>query len=674
MGNTVAYFINVYTGDRKNAGTNAKVSMVLHDDAGNSSETIHLDNTLRNDLERGELDVNEVFEAQTKSLDRRGQGQGKISKIQFWRDDAGLASGWYLEKVVVESKKTGAQFVFPVFRWVRPFYHYFIQHLDTSLPQADKYQQLREMELEEKRKTYKFTQKIPGLPVQVESMPPDEQFSSEHRWDLAARAVQLQASVVWKNIVTGPLKSISELNSLYDGSTFKVPRGVNRWKKDLYFGIQRTCGLVNRLIELCTTIPAKLPVTDAMLQPLLEGLTIQQALVQKRLFIVDMQMMERVSVTPGFVVCAPIGLFFLDKNGQLTPVAIQLYQTPTPDNPIFLPTDDPWLWEMVKMWYNNADGAYHESHVHLGFTHLVMEGVVIASHRNLSQSHPVFKLLAPHFLYLLTINANALQTLIAPGEWIDTYTNFGITGAFEIIRRGLATWRLDVHGTLPEDLKRRRLDDPNVLPCYHFRDDAMLYYDTIHKYVTAYLNLYYDSPEKLTGDWELQNWAAELVKPRDNDKGGCGLLGVPGEGSLTRTDQLAMILTSIIYTCSVEHAAVNFSQYDEYGFPPNSPLYLQGQPPKTKDPCTEADLVKALPDLNTTLNIMMVTNLLSQKATYSLGNFEVQYVFDPRALAVVDQFRQDLSKIGETIKKRNAERTFPYEDLEPSDIPNSISI
>jgi hypothetical protein len=40
-----------------------------------------------------------------------------------------------------------------------------------------------------------------------------------------------------------------------------------------------------------------------------------------------------------------------------------------------------------------------------GFTHLLMEGVVVVTHRQLSQSHPIFKLLAPHFLYLIAINA-----------------------------------------------------------------------------------------------------------------------------------------------------------------------------------------------------------------------------------------------------------------------------
>jgi arachidonate 5-lipoxygenase len=58
-------------------------------------------------------------------------------------------------------------YVFPIFRWVRPDWHYVIRHLDTSLPQFDEYREQRKKELDEKKKTYVFAQKAPGMPVQV---------------------------------------------------------------------------------------------------------------------------------------------------------------------------------------------------------------------------------------------------------------------------------------------------------------------------------------------------------------------------------------------------------------------------------------------------------------------------------------------------------------------------
>ncbi|KAK7498738.1 hypothetical protein BaRGS_00010115, partial [Batillaria attramentaria] len=485
----------------------------------------------------------------------------------------------------------------------------------------------------------------------VKSLPPDEQFSNEYKWDIVKTKAQLILTSKLVMLTSGNWDSLADIRNVYTEKIFNLPTGADRWSNDLFFGLQRVCSLNHSLIELCTAIPEKLPVTDEMLKPLLQGLTLQEALDQKRLFICDLKILEGLPVRPDFVLCAPIGLFFVDSQQQLRPVAIQLFQKPGPDNPIFLPTDHSLTWALVKMWYNNADAAYHQSLTHLGFTHLLMEGVVVSTHRH-----------------------RGLELLVCENGWVDKTMNFGIKGMFELIARGINSWRLDVHGTLPEDLKQRGLQDLNVLPCYHFRNDALLHYEAINKYVKKYVTLYYDTDEKLKEDWEVQAWAAELVKPRDNDKGGCGLLGVPGNGQFTSVDQLITVVTSIIYTCSVSHASTNFPQYDEYGFPPNYPGLLRGTPPKTKAEVTEAAILWALPDRPTTLDIMIVTKILSQRGTKPIGDFEVQYVFDDKAREIVDDFRRDMAQISKKIKERNLRRNPPYTYLDPDIVPNSISI
>ncbi|GFO15927.1 allene oxide synthase-lipoxygenase protein-like [Plakobranchus ocellatus] len=230
------------------------------------------------------------------------------------------------------------------------------------------------------------------------------------------------------------------------------------------------------------------------------------------------------------------------------------------------------------MWYNNADAAYHQAITHLGMTHMLMEGVTLATHRNLSLSHPIFKLLAPHFLYLIAINTG-WELLVSDGGWVDKTMNFGNKGLFALISKGLNTWRMDLEGTLPNDLKGRGLDDLNVLPCYHFRNDAILLYEVINKYIKSYVILYYPTDNLLQKDTEIQKWAAELVKERNGSEGGFGILGVPGNGQIQTRQQLEQIVTCIVYTCSVSHASTNFPQYEEYAFPPNYPGLLRGRPP-----------------------------------------------------------------------------------------------
>ncbi|GAU93759.1 hypothetical protein RvY_05650-4 [Ramazzottius varieornatus] len=326
------------------------------------------------------------------------------------------------------------------------------------------------------------------------------------------------------------------------------------------------------------------------------------------------------------------------------------------------------------MWYNNADAAYHQSCTHLGFTHLMMEGIAVCTHRNLSPSHPLFKLLAPHFLFLLAINTRGLQKLINPGGWVDKTTTMGCNGMFEIVKRGVKAWRLDVHAVPAVEIARRGVLDKTVLPYYPYRDDAVAVYEAIEKYVKSMVEHFYDSPEKVEEDGELQSWAAELVKSKK--RGGCGIRGVPGNGKFTDVEQIIVTMTAIISTCSLGHAAANFNQYDEYGFPPNYPGILCGQVPTQKVGFTEKNIFDQLPSRSVTLDTMVVTRLLSSRGTQALGDFEVQYLYDPVSVSAAKQLRQDLRSISEAIRKRNQSphTKFPYPWLDPDGIPNSISI
>ena len=55
----------------------------------------------------------------------------------------------------------------------------------------------------------------------------------------------------------------------------------------------------------------------------------------------------------------------------------------------------------------------------------------------------------------LIIFSLALARLVSPGGWIDTTMTIGRLGVFDITRRTFATWRMDVNGLLPADLKDR---------------------------------------------------------------------------------------------------------------------------------------------------------------------------------------------------------------------------
>ena len=52
---------------------------------------------------------------------------------------------------------------------------------------------------------------------------------------------------------------------------------------------------------------------------------------------------------------------------------------------------------------------------------------------------------------------------------------------------------------------------------------------------------------------------------------------------------------------------------------------------------------------------------------------QVQYVFDPAALDILKRFRDNLSKVGDSIEERNKTRKVVYDTLHPTWVPNAIS-
>ncbi|XP_074653087.1 polyunsaturated fatty acid 5-lipoxygenase-like [Tubulanus polymorphus] len=72
--------------------------------------------------------------------------------------------------------------------------------------------------------------------------------------------------------------------------------------------------------------------------------------------------------------------------------------------------------------------------------------------------------------------------------------------------------------------------------------------------------------------------------------------------------------------------------------------------------------------------MMVVTKVLSNRATQALGEFEVTYAHDPKALDAILRFKENLKSISATIKNKNATREMQYTILDPAEIPNSISI
>ena len=148
----------VRTTDRLFAGTDANVWIKLHGAKGEESGDLKLNNIFRNDFKQGTEDTFHF-----KDVDFSAD----IDYIEVWRDDFGFGPAWMADHIVVTNADKGTSYTFPLLKWVKPHRHYFIKHLDTSLPQHEPFPDMRALELDEKRKIYQLKVDDVDLPAQV---------------------------------------------------------------------------------------------------------------------------------------------------------------------------------------------------------------------------------------------------------------------------------------------------------------------------------------------------------------------------------------------------------------------------------------------------------------------------------------------------------------------------
>ncbi|HMG21943.1 MAG TPA: lipoxygenase family protein [Kofleriaceae bacterium] len=487
-----------------------------------------------------------------------------------------------------------------------------------------------------------------------------------------------------------------------------APSVTSALDSDTSFVNQRLAGVHPVMIQRAGAIPAGFHVTDQHLRAA-SGVatdTLQLAAADHRLYVLDYAILVGLPADPAGArhVPAPFVLFYLRDDAaapqgkRLVPVAIQVDRAPPlqPIGPeVFTPQSGEW-WALAKLMVQVADVNVHEMKAHLFETHMCMEPFAVAAFRELDYRHPVGQLLAEHFRDMILQMYVGRNSLLSPtgtpgaalsGASIDGIVGTGLDGSLTITNRAHQQWRFDQAG-LKADLARRGLLDPATsIPDYPYRDDALLVSDAIEAYVKAYVFHYYASDAAVTADSELAAWRAAVVDPAQGN-----LAGVP---AISTRATLIDVLTQIIFTCTAQHAAVNYPQFDAIGLVPNMPAAayntlpplqrlatVPGQPihfgHTQPPPARESFLPPKAAGLR---QISLVANLglwhygrLGDYASFPFGLGHYKVTSDPAAHAMADQFKTALGAIETTIRNRNAQGRIPYETLLPSKIANSTNV
>ncbi|KAK9139788.1 hypothetical protein Scep_009469 [Stephania cephalantha] len=521
---------------------------------------------------------------------------------------------------------------------------------------------------------------------------------------------------------------------------FPIPQVIKEdkfaWRTDEEFAREMLAGLNPVCICLLEEFPptSKLDpdiygdqssqITREHIEEKLEGLTVEEALQNKKLFILDnhdiaMSYLTRINSNTSTKTYATRTFLFLGEDGTLKPLAIEL-SLPNPEgehlgaiSKIFTPAEDGVegsLWQLAKAYVGVVDTGIHQLISHWLHTHATMEPFIIATNRQLSVVHPIHKLLHPHFKDTMNINALARQTLLNVGGALER-TVFPGKYSVEMSSASYKNW-VFTEQALPADLIKRGMAVPDetsdkthglrlTIEDYPYAVDGLEVWSAIETWVHKYCSLYYPSDELIQTDTELQSWWAEIVTVGHGDK-----KDEPWWPKMQTLKDLTLSCTTIIWVASALHAAINFGQYPYGGYLPNRPSISRRLIPEPGTPehdelglNPEKAFLKTITNqFQTVLGITLI-EILSKHASDEvyLGQRDTaEWTSDEEALKAFMEFGQELVKIENRIIERNEDKKLknrygpakmPYTLLYPNTsdhsriggltgrgIPNSVTI
>lgn len=237
-----------------------------------------------------------------------------------------------------------------------------------------------------------------------------------------------------------------------------------------------------------------------------------------------------------------------------------------------------------------------------------------------------------------------------------------------------------------------------VIEDYPYAADGLLIWSAMKELVESYVEHYYSEPNSISSDVELQAWWNEIKNEGHYDK-----RNETWWPNLSTQDDLSGILTTMIWTASGQHAAINFGQYPFGGYPPNRPTLMRKLIPREGDSDYEKFLQNPEYTFLTSLPTQLqATKVMAVQDTLSTHSPDEEYINqlhhihrlsfnDPEVQKLFENFSVKLEEIERIINQRNKNAELknrtgagvpPYELLLPSSspgvtgrgVPNSISI
>ncbi|XP_070781616.1 hydroperoxide isomerase ALOXE3-like [Enoplosus armatus] len=666
------YKLEVTTGNMTNAGTFDNIHVTLFGTGGESGRT-----ELNNFGVGFKTGMTGIYTVRT-SLSLGKLLLVRVEKEPFF---AFPEDEWYCSKIVVTTPE-GDVVLFPCYRWISRGKLVELRGGRAMKVFEEDHPLLidhREKELILKKSLYQWQISDQRLPHRspfkhVTEIPAEICFSTSKSMEIILAKIIIGAELMFKGLVgsTERWESIEHMKNIFWFKKTTMSEYVTEhWKEDDFYGSQFLNAMNPNVIKRCSELPPNLPVTEDMVKPFLEeGSSLQKEMEKGNIFLSDQKRIDGIPTRAHngepLHVTAGLCLLYLNPEHKLMPIAIQLHQQPSEQNPIFLPSDPETDWLLAKMFIKNADFIDHQAVHHLMNTHFLTEVYTVATLRSFPVIHPLYKLLFPHFRYTLHINTTGRKSLFGP-DGAFKISSLGYDGMTELMRRALSEITYS-SCCLPENITARGLES---IPNFYYRDDGLKLWSIISSFVKAVVEYYYPSDGDVRKDTELQEWISEIFTH--------GLLGNKGSGfpaDFKTVEEVIKFITMVMFTVTAQHAAVNNGQFDYQSWMPNGSLLLHKPPPTTKGHSSMKTILETLPDAGETVNFVTLVWILSNTYTdvVLLGTYPEERFDEAPPKQMIKEFQAELSYLSEAITKRNLKLEVPYTYLNPNQIENSISI
>ncbi|KAL5108906.1 hypothetical protein TcWFU_005030 [Taenia crassiceps] len=160
-------------------------------------------------------------------------------------------------------------------------------------------------------------------------------------------------------------------------------------------------------------------------------------------------------------------------------------------------------------------------------------------------------------------------------------------------------------------------------------------------------------------------------------------------GLITLEEVKSLLMGILHLLVIVSGSVLRLPMFDEYGFVAHYPLSLFGSFPLREDEnemkgstaeswsglhsfSAYDKTVAALPNRRMTVEMVLYTRVASRIQLSNLGHYDINFIVDKRALAVLEEFQADLKAASEQIEGNNRLRDLhhKYLALDPAVMPN----